>query len=67
METMQLELELQESPRLYKFVNAETGERVHSKVTVFFGTKSEATRTARKLSKQHGVTCEAKEQSLFDL
>lgn len=65
--TNQLELDWQERQSLYKFVNAETGERVHSKVTVFFGTKSEAERTARKLSKKHGVTCEAKEQSLFDL
>ena len=66
MET-QLELEWQERNALYKFVNAETGERVHSKVTVFFGTRKEAERTAKKLSKKHGVTCEAKEQSLFDL
>lgn len=65
--TNQLELNWQEPNALYKFVNAETGERVHSKVTVFFGTKSEATRTAEKLSKKHGVTCEAKKVSLFDL
>lgn len=63
----QLELDLREKSSLYHFVNAETGDLVHSKVAVFFGTASEAERTARKLTSEKGFDCEAKEVSLFDL
>ncbi|MCG9132745.1 hypothetical protein J5I95_13790 [Candidatus Poribacteria bacterium] len=52
---------------LWKFYHKDTDELVLSSVRVFFGTRAEAEGTAKRLSKQRDIECEARKVDLFDI
>ena len=66
-EQLQLSIPEPNPNELWKFYHKDTDELVLSHVRVFFGTRAEAESTAKRLSKERDIDCEARRVGLFDL